>query len=840
MRMSAAAALALALAAAAPAAFAQEPAPAAEKASPGEEAFFRAYYLETGLRDFAKAAEAYAKVAEDAAAGGQKALQVKALLGRGRCLRVQGKADESRAAFEAAQKIDPANEDAKAFLAAPSGGRDQEVQERIDYLVENGLTGGNPQESARELRLLVPRCFPALEAALRDSKLRSVEAAATFLASVDSAQARAILLRALRDPDVVYRSAVARCACAPRNIGFLGDNVRPFSFTDLPLLAEVSTLEDREVRSAVAARLVMAQDGRLPEEGTRILGRLLETPDHEMRKRILNCGWSTTVWKGLAPAVRTLLSSDDAAVRFLAATACRMDRGLAEALDDALRARIVDDSPEVRRAAFDASKARLPEAELARLLEGDDSGLAASAADVLRQMSTWSPDTMRAARAAIARAMKGELPADRASVVMNLTINLNGGVLQTQDFVNLYVESAPASHLGQYRVHLVERILGLLRNRSGQWKAEAPDVVEAGVSRLLQQPEPLAYWVSAFMNSGIDSPGAWALATRALEPKARRYAYEGISRVAGTPRAVRVAALPYLGEDLRSGDSEMRGFALRVAQVLPSPALAEGLRALRAEARPDDRWLILEVLVASAGKGALPEVREDLASADEGLRRQALRMLVNELGVREPAELDGYVARGGDPGDVVGLVDFPHPPERALLLAFVTALPQERYTESFVGGAAGLLQGVDRVRFLEAAMKSRNRDVVRTAIGSAGDLRVLDLWPRLLEMMEGGDGSVRDVAEEALKSLQKYAETKATLARFGKDDQAAAVQQAEALLKSDDPVKRRGAALALGALGDRAAIAALLRLLNDTDSSVRDAALGALERLGAGRAQAPK
>src|SRR5262249_32760948 len=92
--------------------------------------------------------------------------------------------------------------------------------------------------------------------------------------------------------------------------------------------------------------------------------------------------------------------------------------------------------------------------------------------------------------------------------------------------------------------------------------------------------------------------------------------------------------------------------------------------------------------------------------------------------------------------------------------------------------------------------------------------------------------TVRENAKAALDQIRAYRELKASFEQFGAGGREGALAEARALIKSDSAEKRRGAALALGALGDPGGGPALLELLSDREPAVREAALQALERLG--------
>src|SRR5262245_52552374 len=73
-----------------------------QQSSAAEQQYYQAFYKETALRDFEAALAAYGEAVAAAKKEGKTELSVKGLLGRARCLKAMGRADESAAAFRAA------------------------------------------------------------------------------------------------------------------------------------------------------------------------------------------------------------------------------------------------------------------------------------------------------------------------------------------------------------------------------------------------------------------------------------------------------------------------------------------------------------------------------------------------------------------------------------------------------------------------------------------------------------------------------------------------------------------------------------------------------------------
>ena len=840
-------ALLFALASAAPTARAEEG--GATNAAPAdelEEQFYRAYYAENGLRDFAKAGEQYAEVFRAARTAGRNDLAVKALLGRARCMRTIGNADEAKAAIEGVIALDPENEEARAASAEEEGASpDDALLHRIRDLILNGLYNGS-SDSARELLLLGDRCLPELEKALYETNLGRVEAAATYLASLGGPAASDILIRAMRDPNVVFRSAIARAVCRPTDGGWLGGERKPFSAAEIAVLAVAAEFPEAEIRRLVHERLVYTGD-RLGEAGVSLLLRLATDPDRSVRMAILvhAIDWlASDVVLGLVPALRRSMASEDTGERRAAVALAGRYTEVQRALADPLRALLRDPDSDVRAAAFQSLSTVLSEDDLAGFLDPADPALAGMAMNQLSGRLPLSPSTAVKVREAIERTIRGEFGDHGLQFVRFVEAGL---LMDRTTLVDLFARTgAPdakghRSHLGKLRQSILNQLRQPLSWNQSPQKEQAVALVEEGVEKCFASGEALRGWVGFWSGTGVPAYRAWIRAAASDDEGTRRLAYSALLRSDPNQRPeLTPGSLPHLDRDLVSADGQTRTCALQLVTQAgaSSPALAEPLRKLHDAAdRWEDRSHLLRALVAAAGREAEPVVRADLDHPE--VRATALQMLVNELGIGDRRELDAFVAAGGDPGVVVGLADKPNPPDRSLLRGFVNELPLEKYTYSFVPAAARCVDGAARLALLRNALHSDGPLVRVTATKAIGDMRVLELWPDLVTLLESGSADVRAAAEKSLAALKTYAELKSSFANFGKDEQDAARRNAEELLKSGEPLKRKGAVLALAALGDRAAIPALLKALDDEHLVVREAALAALERLG-GKPTEPK
>ena len=248
------------------------------------------------------------------------------------------------------------------------------------------------------------------------------------------------------------------------------------------------------------------------------------------------------------------------------------------------------------------------------------------------------------------------------------------------------------------------------------------------------------------------------------------------------------------------------------------------------------------------GKEALPEIRADLADPRyAGSARLSLLYLTQAEAAPEYVELavEKRSAMGALSGtwqnSVVRHEDGKPVRVRrfnvsiAFVDRFVLELPDDLVSASLIDLVAAVVSPEARRKLLLAGLRSEDPDTVRQAAERAGAFNLVEAWPLLVAALDGPHVEVRRAAKAALEEIRAYRELKAAYERFGKDDRDEALARAGKLLGDPDPVKRRGAAYALGALGDPAAVPALLKLLGDDDESVREAALAALERLGGRR-----
>ena len=148
---------------------------------------------------------------------------------------------------------------------------------------------------------------------------------------------------------------------------------------------------------------------------------------------------------------------------------------------------------------------------------------------------------------------------------------------------------------------------------------------------------------------------------------------------------------------------------------------------------------------------------------------------------------------------------------------------------------------------LDAAVNDESAIVRETAVRALGELNLGSAVDEIVTLLREDDsGAVREAAAWALGELEQPESLRALLdSRSGDPVEAVRAASEEALhawglaalahvlQESDDPEQRIVAAQLLGELGDDEAVPFLGRALNDADASVRDAALGALQTLGA-------
>jgi hypothetical protein len=847
-----AAALALAAPLAAPAA-AQDakPAPAAEeKPASLDEQYYRAFYLENGLRDFEKAEGTYAGLAGVLARVGKADLQVKCLVGRARCLKVLGRAEESRTVAAEALKIDADNAEAKALAAASSGNGDgtgpESLEKRLRTLAM-WLEQSMSTATLRELRMAGDRAVPVLAESLRKRDLQAVEHAAAFLSYHSTPASRAALLAALRDPEVVYAAAVAEQICHPR----LNDLYRTFENTELPLLEEIAGRPEVDLRQKVLVRL--NNDSSRPDTILPLVVRLAGDPAATIRIQTLQYGWTPAIYRGLEPAIRKSLASEDAEERAAAAAAAGADAALLRRLQAEVRALLEDRSAAVRSMAYESLSTRdgLTQDDLAGLLDDPDGDLAGRAAERLGGSTPWGPATAAAVRNATERALRGEIPAEGIERVMDLIV-VHGcaGGFTPDEWLSVF---AATWHTGfpwgaTATGNLRQRVLSLFEYRMNAtgYQDEFDACVLRGV-KTIPSAEGVIQWVEFWIaKSGTGAREAWLHAAAYPDTRVRTVAYAAIvqaqRRFDGVSQQWREdppiltrpvsEVFPHLAEDLASENAKLRANAVPVACLVPDPTLAKDLRALHDRAAGESRARLLEVLVRAAGKASMDVVRGDLASKDPVVRTEALGRLVITLGVEDPAEVRAYMAAGGLPSEVAGLwLQWDPTPSLTLLRAFLQSVPAAGIDE-YVLAAAGRLPAGERWLIHSGAFASPTPHTRYVAAERAAGWRVVEAIPRLSEALDDPDEGVRSAAQSALETLRTYIDLKASASRIGKGGDANTFATAEDMLKDASPLKRKGAVLALAALGDKAAIPILLKALDDPDPSVQEAALGALERLG--------
>lgn len=753
-------------------AFAQE-----QEGTAAERAYFKAYYQEKALRDFQAAHDAYDEVIRLASAGKERDVHFRAVLGRARCLLPLGRNEEAIVLFKWVLDRDPENEEARAALAREqdtTGKEEDFLSQRIQGLVVK-LGGAERNQAMKDLLLVGNRAVPQLAAALRSRGVGVVEGAARALATIGSQESLVAFAGGFADEGVVFPRALV---AALLNVD--GENRR-----GLEVFLAAMEHSDSEQRVRVLDLLAqklsanMLRDAGSPGVMARILELGLKDPAPETKVAVLRACQRN-------PAA------------FRAAGSSPLD-------DEAWIELITSPEPNV-------------------------SWNAAAAVSNLKSSieHKWSPELCRAFVDALLDISAGRRSPEQAGYYSNTIIQPQQRHFRTEDLLDLFAAVAESDKFPENdRKILLDRIKNFLIYAIRGHQVALTDLRREGWSRI-QSPVGRELWLERFSQENFISREIALEAAGSASPAVRRIAYQHLRRNQWRLEVeVIEGALTHLEEDLLGDDWQTRAELLSLMQSTP---IRSGVGALRELLSKNIyRSQPLTALVRAIGDEALPEVRASLAGNDWQTARDLLVQLLGVKAVPELIDLAKRLKDGASPV-VSQYRKLCIPSEVAR--EYVEKLPLELRNNLLVYVAAPALTPEARVELVLYALKSGDRFMIRAGAEVAGNLHMEEAWPYLIPLLDDIDESLRASAKTALTAIRTYRELKASFANSGPGGDAKVLEDAIKLTKDENPLKRRGGALALGALGNKAGIPVLLGLLDDADPKVREAALAALERLG--------
>jgi len=774
------AALALILAiAAAPAVLAQEP---PEDAA--EQAYYRAFYLEKAVRSFEEAVKAYDRAAEVTPAD-RTDLRARSLLGRGRCLAALGRADEAWKAFEEALRLDPGSEEAKSRLETEREilARDDELLDRISGLV-NGLDQPARKQALKDLLLIGDRAVPQLEEALRSRSVGTAEGAAKALATIGTEQSFAALAGAFGDPEVFFPKVLVN------SLGII-------SRADRGGL-EVFLTAMRELRSDVRSRAISTLSARLT------LSSFQTETTPSTLAGILELGLTD-------PAPETKVATLQLVQRWHQKLT---GSGVDPIADGAWIALLRSEQPGVSSAAAKSLGTMRYSVPLGRELCRTLLALIAEVANGERSNDGfWHYTTF------IRDPERRDFPVDELLALYETVV--------TSERLEEKARTSTCQVIEQY-------LLKARRNTTGG----VPELFRDGWAAI-GSPAGRERWITTYMGYGPCPPDLLLEAAGSDAPGVRRAAYDALTR-SKLDEAALAPALRHAEADLLSGSKDVRLDLIQLLASFSIPSAADALRKFRAESDDEPlRTNALYALAKAVGEGALPDIRKELAGENWEPARTLLARILGEAAVPELVALAERIEDGSRPVAKQNGRYFNLMVPSELVGPYVAALPAHLRGAMLVHVAAPKLTGEARAELVIDALGRESYGILSAGIRTAGKLHVEEAWPYLVPLLDHQNETVRAEATRALKDIRTYRELRSSFERYGPGGPGQVLADAIGLTKSDDPLKRRGGALALGALGDTAGIAILLGLLEDADETVRDAALAALERLG-GRRDTPE
>jgi HEAT repeat protein len=804
--------------------------------------------LETETRDFTAALESWSKAEAAATKAGRKELVVKSQLGRARCLKALGKNEKVKAILKQIVGTDPNNAEARALLAkldAPDQ-KDDELEGIVRNLLDVALNLTKEHlddriNSARDdLIRMSDVAVPQIAELLRDNRVGVVDGAATILARMQSSRGFEALAEALSDPRCRYPGVlvapVRNAACPVAHAFFLAMAARP----------------EPEMRREGIALLLVNIDDQPDAVKAATARRLLADVDPAIRRQAAGCSWSASVAKLLLPDYQALADSKEVdsielAIDFLdrhrevlpADVVATWSAQFARSPLPAVRRAFLEKEFNAATSIPGSGGARWRTLTLLKFLGDDDpSVFSAGASKFEYQGASVGAEHATSSREAILAALRHAVTlkdvslAKRSIVLTRLPIN----GLADDELFELFARlgELPADADAGWRASIRQSFCStLLARHRGEYVFGAD-----AAKRLLQIPDAAGrrQWFEAYCQSDFPIALAALEAVKVDDVALRVLGYRGLSsgHVAGD--------LPHVAEDLQSSDPAVVLAAVKAIGSGERPGLVAPLRKLVAS---DDRELHVAALRALASVGG-KEVADELlvvmkATSKDGGEFPYLRQLEHAFGAERLAnELVAVARLHGTSNQICWWMregsDLCVSEE--CVADFVRQLPPELVSINILDLLASHLPPAVLAMVVRVGLRSGNGIEVELAARLAGGYHIEAAWPDLVALLDTGVGQAREEAIAALKSLRDYRELRRTFAADDSDARRDAFEKAKTMTKSSVAEQRAGAAIALAATGDVAAIPPLLDLLGDGDESVRSAARKALEKL-ADRAAAP-
>lgn len=818
-----------------------------------EAKFYRGYYLETALRDFDGALAAYDE-AEKLATGDAAKFLVPTLVAKARCLQSKGKIDEAKALLTRVLEIEPNHAEARNLLERgdDTTKADPELEQRLSELIRK-LGTGEREQASNDLEAIGAVKYPFLESGLRSRDIGVVSRCSYLLAKDGSAMALSILEEAMRSPDVVFPAQLMA--------GFTyGSGARRFELCEVAL-----TSKDEELRKAAVSRGIELSGMSNPAWSVDVdrTAAFVEQACDDLSPRVLaglvSFGkWNRKVLERVTPRLLSIVTRLDPDSRRHFARSINELSVPINAMDEWLTSSAGDPDPEIRSSSLllvygrYESNAISADAALERAL--------ASLDDPSRTVISRGLDLLN--RIASKREVQDPSRITDAAV----------RALERWDQTQLELAGNLVSIVGQAIDADADRfdrlwqatLLALPRCKDEAKRSALVGFFQAVTQRFGKVPG------MEFISSRlllIESEAQQIQVVRAVRSQgsfggeAESHFINAVALSPHRPVRFELYESDYSIADIRlSSETALRNVASDLPRVSvnarkrlqalvrsnPSAIFLEPARQYFEQSTGGERKGALSTYIACAGAEAVPLLRK-IIEANPMDRDSAYPLLISRLGVDGVGDFIAWyrtslielLASPNSPGpvSVESLAIVESQDRREFAKRLMESLPVAEWTPELVRGIKSYCGGVEP-RLIELGLSSTDPAVIYPTLVIAAEWMPESCEPLIVPFLDSSDPSLVRAAQQALAAIRERRELRSATKLSLSFDRTKATEEARDFLKSDDPIKRRGGALALGALGDVSAIPLLLKLLDDKVPEVREAALSALSKLDSSAASA--